>query len=128
MLDYLQDLQKMNMNQKLVDNLRSSLSSHLIGQKSSKTILAKDIICTLATSQSIGSSKEVVKILGVDKKNIKITIRWRDLLNASRFTLWTTQQHTKRSNVLFESTKNLVRAWWTIETTISPNHKDITWR
>jgi len=75
MLDYLQDLQKMNMNQKLVDNLRSSLSSHLIGQKSSKTILAKDIICTLATSQSIGSSKEVVKILGVDKKNIKIIIR-----------------------------------------------------
>jgi len=74
MLDYLQDLQKMKMNQKLIDNLRSILSSHLVSQKSSKTILAKDIICTLATSQSIGSFKKVVKILGVDKKNIKTTI------------------------------------------------------
>jgi len=74
MLDYLQNLQKMNMNPKLIDNLRSNLSSHLVSQKSSKTILAKDIICTLATSQSIGSSKEVAKILGVDKKNIKTTI------------------------------------------------------
>jgi transcription initiation factor TFIIIB Brf1 subunit/transcription initiation factor TFIIB len=62
------------MNQKLVDNLRSSLSPHLVGQKSSKTTLAKDIICILAISQSIRSSKEVAKVLRVDKRNIKRAI------------------------------------------------------
>lgn len=34
MLNYVQDVQKERMNQKLVDNLRSNLSSHLVGQKS----------------------------------------------------------------------------------------------
>jgi hypothetical protein len=34
MPNYVQDLQKERMNQKLVDNLRSNLSSHLVGQKS----------------------------------------------------------------------------------------------
>jgi hypothetical protein len=61
--NYLQDLQKAKMNQKLVNKLRCSLSSHLVGKKSSKIILAKDIICTLALSQSIGSSREVEKVI-----------------------------------------------------------------
>jgi hypothetical protein len=51
-------------NQNLVNNLKqSSFTSHLIGAKSSKIIVAKDIVCISATSQSIGSSKEVVKVL-----------------------------------------------------------------
>jgi hypothetical protein len=33
--------------------------------------MAKDIVCTFASSQSFASSKEVVKVLGVDRKNIK---------------------------------------------------------
>jgi len=41
--DYLQDLQKGRMNYKLVNNLRSNLSSHLVGKKSSEITLAKDI-------------------------------------------------------------------------------------
>ncbi len=45
---YLQDLQKVKTNQNLIDNLRSSLISHLVGAKSSKITMAKDIVCTLA--------------------------------------------------------------------------------
>jgi hypothetical protein len=56
MPNYIQDLQKERMNQKLVDNLRFNLSSHLVGQKSSKIILAKNIVYTLVTFQSIGST------------------------------------------------------------------------
>jgi hypothetical protein len=75
---YLQDLQKMKTNQNLVNNLKqSSFTSHLIGAKSSKITMAKDIVCILATSQYVGTSKEVVKVLEVDKKNIRKVVEKR---------------------------------------------------
>jgi hypothetical protein len=37
-------------NQEVVENLRDGLSVHLVGQHHSKPIVAKDIICKLATS------------------------------------------------------------------------------
>ncbi len=43
----------------------------MVGAKSSKITIAKNIVYTLATSQSARSSREVAKVLGVDKKNIK---------------------------------------------------------
>jgi hypothetical protein len=33
--------------------------------------MAKDIVCTFASSQSLVSSREAAKVLGVDRKNIK---------------------------------------------------------
>jgi hypothetical protein len=61
----------MKTNQNLVDSLKYGLTSHLVGAKSSKITMAKDIVYTLATSQSIGSSKKVGKVLRVDRRNIK---------------------------------------------------------
>jgi hypothetical protein len=68
------------------------LSSHLVGQKPIKITLAKDIGCILATFQSIGSSREVVKVLGVDRRNVKKATQIRILLDTSGFAFWTVQQ------------------------------------
>jgi len=81
---YLQDLQKMKINQNLVYSFRSNLTLHLVGAKSSKIIMEKDIVCTLATSQFARSSREVAKVLGVDKRNIKRAIERRQLLDSFR--------------------------------------------
>jgi hypothetical protein len=43
---YLQDLQKVKTNQNLIDIVKSNLISHLVGAKSSKITMAKDIVYT----------------------------------------------------------------------------------
>jgi len=52
----------MKINQNLINSLKSSLTSHFVGAKISNITMAKDI-CTLATSQSVGSSRKVGKVL-----------------------------------------------------------------
>jgi hypothetical protein len=42
----------------------------LVGVKSSKLTMAKYIVCTLATFQFDGSSREVAKVLKMDRRNI----------------------------------------------------------
>jgi hypothetical protein len=49
----------------------------------------------------------------------------RALLDTQNDVFWLQDKREKHGNALFESTKNLVINWWTIETTISPNHKDV---
>jgi hypothetical protein len=68
---YLQELQKVKINQNLIYSLRSSLISYLVRAKSSKITAVKDIVCTSATSQSIGNYREVAKVLQVDRRNIR---------------------------------------------------------
>jgi hypothetical protein len=34
----------------------------------SKLVMAKDVVCTFASSQSVMSNREATKVLGVDKK------------------------------------------------------------
>jgi hypothetical protein len=36
--------------------------------------MAKDILCTLATFQLVGSSRKVAKLLGVNRRNIRKAI------------------------------------------------------
>jgi hypothetical protein len=52
----------------------------------------------------------------------------RALLDTQNDVFWLQDKTEKHGNALFESTKNLVINWWTIETTISPNHKDVMTR
>jgi hypothetical protein len=64
--------------------------------------MAKDIVCTFASSQSITSSKEVAKVFGVDRIiNIKkASERWL-LLDTSSPSFWTDYKRVKRLNSLF---------------------------
>jgi hypothetical protein len=67
--------------------------------KPTKITMAKDIVCTLATFQFVGSSREVEKVLGVDRKNVKKATQRRILLDTSRFAFWIAQQRAKRFDI-----------------------------
>jgi hypothetical protein len=54
-LEYLQDVNKLKQNQVVIDNLKSSLSNHLNGQKTKLIVMAKDIIYALASSKTCNS-------------------------------------------------------------------------
>jgi hypothetical protein len=49
LLSYYSDISIVKHNQEVVENLKGGLSTHLVGQHHSK-LVAKNIICTLATS------------------------------------------------------------------------------
>ncbi len=97
----------------------------MVGHQSSKLVLAKDIICTLASFQLVGNSRETMKVLGVDKRNIKKDVERCILLETLGSVFWTDFKHTKKSNVLSNHSIELVINWWKPEMIISPNHKDI---
>ncbi len=63
-------------NLEIVNNFKSGLTIHLLGSRKTKLVVAKDIFCTLASSQYVSSNKGVAKMLGVDKRNIKKTMGW----------------------------------------------------
>jgi hypothetical protein len=88
--------------------------------------MAKNIVCTFAFNQSLGSNKEVAKVLGVDRRNIKKGLERRTMVDTSQNAFWMDYKRAKRSNSLSERSKKLVVDWWKTKTTISLNQKDIT--
>jgi hypothetical protein len=104
---YLHDIKRLKQNLQLIENFISGLN-HVAGHQSSNLVVAKDIICTLASSHSVGSSRETMKVLGVDKRNIKKDVESRMLLETSRNVFWMDFKHTKRSNVLSDHFIELV--------------------
>jgi hypothetical protein len=50
--------------------MKEGINTHLAGCRKSKLIMAKNIMCTLTSSQSITSKRVVARVLGVDKRNI----------------------------------------------------------
>jgi hypothetical protein len=67
LLKYLKDLQAVKQNHLVVGNINSGMTSHFTGMRSSHSLMAKDMVCTLASSQSLGSSRGLAKVLGVDR-------------------------------------------------------------
>jgi hypothetical protein len=70
--------------------------------------MAKYIVCILATSQSIRSLKEVVKVLQVDKRNIRRVVEKRQLQGSFGVIFWTFHQHVNKSNILSKLTIFLI--------------------
>jgi hypothetical protein len=71
------------------------------------------------------NSKEATKVLGVDKRNIKKAFKRQLLLDTSSSTFWIDYKRVKHSDFLSKHFQQLVINWWTIETIVSPNYKDI---
>jgi phage regulator Rha-like protein len=51
--------------------MKAGISMHLVGSKKSHLVMAKDIICTLASFENMTSSRFVAEVLGMDRRNIK---------------------------------------------------------
>jgi hypothetical protein len=50
--------------------MKEGINAHLASCRKSKLVMAKDIMCTLTSSQSITSKKAIARVLGVDGQNI----------------------------------------------------------
>ena len=73
-------------------------------------------------------AREVARVLGVDCRNIKKGIVRRESLDHSGDAFWRTYKRAKRADALSTASVELVTTWWTLETFVSPNRKDVTYK
>jgi hypothetical protein len=58
-------------------------------------MMAKNIACTFAFNQLLGSNKEVAKVLGVDRMNIKKGVERHMMLDTSQNAFWMDYKRAK---------------------------------
>jgi hypothetical protein len=108
--------------------LKDNLKEHLQGVKNS-CIAVKDIVYALAASNKTKNNSRIVQVLGVDWRNLKRTIENRFSLYCGWNAFWLNNKKIgKHANVMNKVAIQLIVSFWTLETTISPNAKDVTWK
>jgi phage anti-repressor protein len=123
---FLQDMNLVKYSIEIVQNLSRGLNEHCTSIREQKLIMAKDIVYTLAIANSSATSaRQMVKLLDVDRQNFKRSFEWIQALDSSNDALWISYKRVRRSDALIETVHDLVVQFWTTETTVSPNEKDI---
>jgi hypothetical protein len=76
--EYINNLASLKFSQEVLNNMKSRIKEYLVGSRPTQLVVAKDIICMLATSNaSIGSGNAIANALGVDKWNIRKVLKQR---------------------------------------------------
>jgi hypothetical protein len=122
---FLIDLGTLKLQNSVISSVREGMTDHLVGSKPSKIVMAKNILCTFASSSHCGSGRGLAGLLGVDRRNIYHARSRRMVLDAGHDAFWLQRRRKVRSDSLPESVKDVVLAWWMQETTVSPNRKDV---
>jgi hypothetical protein len=122
---YLKDLQTIKLQQSIFSIVREGIKDHLVGVKKSKLIMAKDILCTLASTSKVGSGRGLAGLLDVDRRSISRARGRRVLLDAGQVAFWLHYKRKIRCNTLPDHVKVVVQRWWIDETTVSPSQKDV---
>lgn len=122
---YLSNLTSVKYEHKVLCNIKAGMTTHCKGAKKDERIVAKDIVCTFAAGPSMGSSRGVAKVLGVDIRNVKKGMERRLQLDLSDNAFWVNYKRATRATFISKEMKDVIVDWWVTESTISPNHKDI---
>jgi hypothetical protein len=69
-LPFLSNLVIIKLQDSVMSNVRDGMKDHLVGVYQSKIVMAKDILCALATNSKVGNRKGLAGILEVNRKNI----------------------------------------------------------
>jgi hypothetical protein len=85
---YLKDLDSVKHSLEIVNNFKSSVTTHLLGFRKIEFMVTEDKVCTLAFNQYVNNSRGVAKMLGLDKQNIKKTMSRRVQLNTIHNFFW----------------------------------------
>jgi hypothetical protein len=106
------DSKRIKHNQLLIDNFKSKLSGHVTGQWFSKLMMAKDIMCTFAFNQSLGSIREATRFWELTKRTSKKVLKdvWCWTHHKMHFA-WT----TRRPNNLIRCLNIRSNLWWLVE-------------
>jgi hypothetical protein len=122
---YLKDLETIKLQHSVFSSVREGIRDHLVGIKQSKLVMAKDILCTFASSSEVGSGRWLAGLLGVDRRNISRARGRRLLLDSGQNAFWLHYRCKVWCNILPDHVKVAVELWWSDETTVSPNRKDV---
>ena len=122
---YLRNLDTVKLQDSVLSSVREGIREHLVGVKQSKIVMAKDILCTFASTSTTGSRRGLAGLLGVDRRNITKARGRRVVLDVGKDAFWLHQCQKVCSDALTDDVKATVEHWWADETTVSPNMKDI---
>jgi hypothetical protein len=105
---FLENLESVKLQSNIISSMREGLKDHLVGVKQSKLVMAKDILCTLASSGEVGSGRGVVGLLGVDRRNIGQARTMRLTVDAGHDAFWLHHQRKIHSDAISESARAAV--------------------
>lgn len=121
---FLRNIAAVRVATEVVAGIKDGVTSHLKGPRKAKVVMAKDIICTFAAGSSVGSSRMIHGVLGLDRRNLKKGVERRLQLDAQKHVFWLNPSRSRRADAMTKAEEELVRQWWTNETSISPNRID----
>ncbi len=87
-LHYLVDSWVAKHKDDVLQNMKACINTRLACPKASKLVMDKDIMCTLASSQSINNNKALAKLLGVNMWNILKANLKRAQLDTKQDVFW----------------------------------------
>jgi hypothetical protein len=123
-LKYINNLASFKFNQEVLNNMKSRIIENLVSSRPIQLVVTKDIVCMLATSSaSIGSGRAIVKVLGVNNQNIGRP--WSDRHNWIHKKMFFGLFTRGEDDLMPCFIKDIVIQFWTTQTTISPNQKDV---
>lgn len=68
---YLNNLAIIKQNHEVVQNLKDGMNTNLMAPHQFKVVMAKDNMCTFASSQIINTGKGIAKVFIIDRRNIE---------------------------------------------------------
>lgn len=92
---------------------------------SKEKLVRKTTLLEAAVSSEVSGLRALSRVLGTKPDNISNAILRRQALQENGASIFTLAERRKRDG-LPNSIKDLVVAWWTTETRVSPNKKDVT--
>jgi hypothetical protein len=122
---FLSNLKIVKLQHSVVSSMRTGMRDHLVGSKPSKIVMAKDILCTFASSSDVGNRRGFAGLLGADRRNFQKARGRRLVIDSGQDGFWLHNRRVIRNDSLSDHVKAVVAQWWTNETTVSPNMKDV---
>ncbi len=89
---YMTDLHIARQYYEIIQNTKKGMNIHLVRQRKSKVMMAKDIMWTLVTSHAMSSGRRITRLLGVDKWNIKKSTKHKTFLDTFKDEFSTTSE------------------------------------
>jgi hypothetical protein len=92
---------------------------------SAEKLVRKKTLLEAAVSSDVTGVRALSRVLGTNPQNISSAIHRRRTLASNGSSIFKLPERRRRDGVL-SGTRELVIAWWTSETRVSPNKKDVT--
>ena len=107
-----------------IQSYRTELESLKIPTSTEK-LVRKTTLLEATVSCNVPGVRALSRVLGTKASNISNAIQRRQTLDSAGASIFTLAKRRKREG-LSNNTKVLVNLWWTSETRVSPNKKDVT--